>query len=500
MLLANIDDIIHSRSVESSRIEYKSDWNPEKVAHTICAFANDIDNIGGGYIILGISEKDGTPNLPPSGLDRSSIDRIDKELLGICNLIEPRYIPSTSQVMVDGKDIFVIEATVGPNRPYKCPDSISKDKSKRTGKSYYIRKLSSTIVADPNDERVLFEVSANVPFDCRANPRAKLLDIRPSLIIEYLSKINPEEAEDAISIPIESLCKNLKILAPPPNDTIPINAGILFFNEKPETFIEGARIEIVEMPDPTGEGMVETVFDGPLDVQLQNSIEYLRTNVIKTMVLKNSESPLADRIHSYPLTALEEIVSNAVYHKDYSVNEPVTIKVKPDRIEVTSIPGPDRSISDERIRNFDMACPRYRNARIGDLLKHRGLAEKRGTGIPTILRSLRMNGSLPPILETDPDRSYFKVTVLMNESFRKNYSMANMERGKRNGDELRRCILISLRDNGPMSVRELADTLGYSRNAQSLYAAIRSLVDSGDVEYTLPDKMSSRNQRIRLKI
>ena len=111
-----------------------------------------------------------------------------------------------------------------------------------------------------------------------------------------------------------------------------------------------------------------------------------------------------------------------------------------------------------------------------------------------------MNGSLPPVLETDPDRSYFKVTVLMNESFKKNYSMANMERGKRNGDELRRCILISLRDNGPMSVRELADTLGYSRNAQSLYAAIRSLVDSGNVEYTLPDKMSSRNQRIRLRI
>ena len=40
----NIDDLIHQRKVESARIEYKKDWNPEKVLHSVCAFANDIDN------------------------------------------------------------------------------------------------------------------------------------------------------------------------------------------------------------------------------------------------------------------------------------------------------------------------------------------------------------------------------------------------------------------------------------------------------------------------
>ena len=46
----NIDDLIHQRRVESARIEYKKDWNPEKVLHSVCAFANDIDNWGGEYI------------------------------------------------------------------------------------------------------------------------------------------------------------------------------------------------------------------------------------------------------------------------------------------------------------------------------------------------------------------------------------------------------------------------------------------------------------------
>ena len=40
----NIDDLVNHRKVESARIEYKEGWNPEKVLHTLCAFANDIDN------------------------------------------------------------------------------------------------------------------------------------------------------------------------------------------------------------------------------------------------------------------------------------------------------------------------------------------------------------------------------------------------------------------------------------------------------------------------
>ena len=47
--------------VETNRIEYKECWNPEKVAHTICAFANDYENVDGGYIVIGVGEVDGIP-------------------------------------------------------------------------------------------------------------------------------------------------------------------------------------------------------------------------------------------------------------------------------------------------------------------------------------------------------------------------------------------------------------------------------------------------------
>ena len=57
----NIDDLLHRRTVESERIEYKASWNPETVLHTLCAFANDFHNLGGGYVVIGVAEENGSP-------------------------------------------------------------------------------------------------------------------------------------------------------------------------------------------------------------------------------------------------------------------------------------------------------------------------------------------------------------------------------------------------------------------------------------------------------
>ena len=64
----NMDDLINQRVVESTRIEFKGDWNPNPIIHSICAFANDIDNVGGGYLVIGIEEENGSPVLPPKGM------------------------------------------------------------------------------------------------------------------------------------------------------------------------------------------------------------------------------------------------------------------------------------------------------------------------------------------------------------------------------------------------------------------------------------------------
>ena len=89
-LPTSLKNILDNSIVEQARVEYKSDWNPQSILHTICAFANDIDNFSGGYIIIGIEEKDGIPILPIKGLELNKIDLIQKEILEYCHkCIEP---------------------------------------------------------------------------------------------------------------------------------------------------------------------------------------------------------------------------------------------------------------------------------------------------------------------------------------------------------------------------------------------------------------------------
>jgi ATP-dependent DNA helicase RecG len=102
----NIDQLINGPSVEWERIEFKEGWNDIDILLTICAFANDFSNLGGGYIIIGIAEKDGWPILPPKGLDVAEADKIQKALLNLVKQrIKPEYTPYVEPISFS-KNLF----------------------------------------------------------------------------------------------------------------------------------------------------------------------------------------------------------------------------------------------------------------------------------------------------------------------------------------------------------------------------------------------------------
>ena len=55
----NIEELLGGRAVEGDRIEYKTGWNPDAIYRSVCAFANDFDETGGGYIVVGVKEVNG---------------------------------------------------------------------------------------------------------------------------------------------------------------------------------------------------------------------------------------------------------------------------------------------------------------------------------------------------------------------------------------------------------------------------------------------------------
>ena len=64
-----LDDLLRQRTVEGERIEYKAGWNPDAVIRTLCAFANDFENLGGGYVVIGQDcDANGQPRFSAGGI------------------------------------------------------------------------------------------------------------------------------------------------------------------------------------------------------------------------------------------------------------------------------------------------------------------------------------------------------------------------------------------------------------------------------------------------
>jgi len=123
----DISALLHGKSVEWERLELKAGWNPLSTLHTLCAFANDFHNLGGGYLVIGVKERNGQPVLPPAGLAVQEIDRIQKEILNLGNsALQPPYHPIVVPYGIKGRHILVLWAPGGQSRPYKARLSLVK--------------------------------------------------------------------------------------------------------------------------------------------------------------------------------------------------------------------------------------------------------------------------------------------------------------------------------------------------------------------------------------
>lgn len=146
--------------------------------------------------------------------------------------------------------------------------------------------------------------------------------------------------------------------------------------------------------------------------------------IITEKVVKHPDRAEADRFFNFPYAAVEEALSNAVYHRAYDEREPIEVRVENDRVEIVSFPGPDRSVTIEGLKSFRVSNRRYRNRRIGDFLKELHLTEGRNTGFKKILDALEANGSPKPEFETDEDRSYFITRLFIHEEFTRNLNQS----------------------------------------------------------------------------
>ena len=417
MLPINITELLEKNRIESNRIEYKQGWNPTAIYHTICAFANDFENLGGGYIVVGVEEENGIAKRPVMGVPTEQLDKIQQQMVGFNNLFAPYYLPRVSVEEVDGKNVVVIWAPVGINPPYSIRMDVTNSNDKR--EAFYVRSGTSSIVAKGEVLDELRDMASRVPFDGRGNPDIKEDDIDYVLIREYLKKVKSRMVGELKHLDTMDLLERMDLLTGPTERRMIKNVAAMMFCNYPEKFFPYTQVSVVVFP----EGKVknpnrfsEKTFKGSVPTIIKGVMQYLKDVVVMEYVMKPKDRMQSERWFNYPYQALEESVVNAMYHRDYQVHQEVEITIEPDGIRILSLSGPDRSISNEALQECRcLYSRRYKNNRLGDFLKELDLTEGRCTGIPTIQEELAKNGSPRAFIETDEDRSYFLMYIPVHE-------------------------------------------------------------------------------------
>ncbi len=474
----NIKDLINGGTVEWDRIEFKQGWNPENIIRSICGFANDINNWGGGYIVVGVAEKNGRPILPPYGLSPNEIDKIQKKLIELSYKITPNYIPVSQPELIQGKQILIIWVPGGDNRPYKAPTTLGE----KASHVYYVRRGSKTKKASLSEEKLLHELASKIPFDDRINHQANLDDLSLSIIQTFLREVKSKMYGEITKLSFLELCQRMKIVKGSNEYIKPINAGLLLFNENPESFFRGAKIEVVIFKDSIGNNFSEKSFLGPIHHQLKDALGFIKNNILKEEVVKIEGQAEALRFYNYPFGAIEEALANAVYHRSYEHQAPIEVNVRLDRIEILSFPGPLPPIDNNALKKNRIIARDYRNRRIGDFLKELRLTEGRGTGIPKIRNEMMQNGSPKPELITDDENTYFLTFLPIHKYF--------LEEDL-NGYQK---IILGYCETARSSA-EIFANLSISNQYSNYKRQILPLIEYGYLAYTNPVVIKSRNQK-----
>ncbi len=418
-----IEDLLNKNRIEKDRIEFKASWNPDDIYHSVCAFANDYDNIGGGYIMVGVEEENGVAVRPVKGVPEAQLDKIQKEILGYNNTMVPSYFPKPVIEEVDQKYVLVLWVPAGNQRPYKAPEHVTAKKDKKL--YYYIRYASSSIRPNQEQEKELLNMTSYAPFDTRPNFEATEDDISVPLLMEHLKKTKSKLAKQVLKRGVMEILGDMQLLVGPPEQQYLSNVALMMFCDHLDKFFPYTQVEITRFPEGSirnPNNFVEIpVIKGSVPEMIKRTMEKLQDMAIYDQVTKVNYQMEAIRCTSYPYAALEEAVVNAFYHRDYLSNQPITIEIEPELIRIISFPGIDRSIPMRVIEAGQRFSSRYyRNKRLGEFLKELELSEGKSTGVPTIQEELQKNGSPRAVFMTDDDRRAVTVEIPIHPAFLKN--------------------------------------------------------------------------------
>ena len=428
-------NILEHQSIESSFIEYKKSTKfKDKILKTACAFANNYMNNEIGLLFIGIEEVDNKetgekaiPKRPIEGIKESKIEGIENELKSLLSNIHPKINYHIITDKIDDEYYIVVAVESGSNGPFQTSERAERDKDISLKEGRYIRVGRDSRLPNPTEEFELLKKFANFSFSSNLNDTATIDDLSYEYMKEYLLQTGAKK--DVREMSKLDMAKSMGLVSESEFGGYRAkNFAVLMFAETPNKFIPNAHVEIIREIDGTDK-MESKRFDGPVWIQVKQVSKYFEDNIMASYTIREADKIEHKIIYNYPLTAFEELATNAILHKEYDTPEYVGIYIYKDRISFVNHNRPLPPVTIEalnRDRSFDRR--QYLNKELKDMFFSLNLIESYGSGIRRAKEALLENAS--PGLMFYPDNevdNYTNAVMGVNEEFLKDSDSSNVK-------------------------------------------------------------------------
>jgi hypothetical protein len=233
---------------------------------------------------------------------------------------------------------------------------------------------------------------AGIPFDMRVTPDAELDELdwaRAQVeLTAYCRKMQIELPATISRAWLEERMEELDLLRRTASGLRPTNAGYLMFASAPTRRVPGAGCVL------RFKGDADRVIDGNLWRQMDIVTELL-TELNRPFRLK---STVSESVFPYPPLALKELVVNALVHRSYDSDTPLTIDIEEMFVRFLNPGGLVPAVFErvktglqQQIELGARGIRGYRNTVIADLFYGAGAMDKEGSGLPDVHAQVQRN-------------------------------------------------------------------------------------------------------------
>lgn len=303
---------------ESSTVQFKERIDDNyKIGTEIVAFANS----DGGLLIIGVNDKTGEIN----GLSFEERNDANSRLANIAdNNVKPAIYIKTENVKIG--DDWLIVATI--------PEAVSKPVMDNKGITWLKNGSDKRKVTSQDEMRRLFQSTGLLYADEQPVDGTTINDINNDVFDTLLQK-KIRLSIDELDIPLKNQLHNLRFLE---NENLTL-AGLLLLSDKVQQYrpyltVKAVAFDGVELSSSNFKDKPDA-FTGNLKQLYEQSMHFLKRNLRNIQIEESFNSPSQLEISE---KTLEELVVNALIHRNYFIQTSIKIFIFDDRVEIIS-PG-----------------------------------------------------------------------------------------------------------------------------------------------------------------